>query len=242
MKNKTLTNNLDFSGENIYVGLDIHKKNWSVCILSDNLEHNRFSQDPKPAILVKHLKKNFPNANYFSSYEAGFSGFWIHQELTKAGINNIVVNPSDIPTTDKEKKQKRDKLDSRKIAKGLRNKSLIGIYTPSEELLEDRLLVRTRQKLLSDIKRCKCRIKSQLNYFGIKIPIEFDTPYWSKKFKEWLLLKHFKYDSGGLILQSHLKELEYIESLKKSVEKQILELTTTKYKSLLSDKSTELIN
>ena len=169
------TKRIDFTGHNIYVGIDVHKKNWSVCILSDLLEHNYFSQDPDPMLLASHLHKNYPNANYFSCYEAGFCGFWIHQSLVQLGVNNIVINPSDVPTTDKEKKQKRDKLDCRKLAKGLRSQSLHGIYVPNEELLEDRLLVRTRQKLLSDIKRCKCRIKSQLNYFGVKIPVDLDS-------------------------------------------------------------------
>lgn len=50
--------------------------------------------------------------NYFSAYEAGFSGLWPHYKLTELGINNIVVNPADIPTTQKEKVQKEDKRDS----------------------------------------------------------------------------------------------------------------------------------
>jgi len=233
MKTSKVTEKLDFRGQDFYIGLDVHKKNWSVCILSNALEHANFSQDPSPNVLIHHLEKNYPGANYFSAYEAGFCGFWIHQALTESGITNIVVNPSDIPTTDKEKKQKRDKLDSRKIAKGLRNKTLTGIYTPDEELLEDRLLIRTRQKLLSDIKRCKCRIKSQLNYFGVKIPIELDSPYWGKKFRTWLREKHFKYGSGNIIIQSILYELEYIELQKKNIEKEIINLASTKYKQVI---------
>ena len=31
-------------------------------------------------------------------YEAGFCGFWIHERLTALGIDNIVVNPADVPT------------------------------------------------------------------------------------------------------------------------------------------------
>ena len=231
MKTEQFTKKLDFSGYNIYVGIDVHKKNWSICILNDLLEHKVFSQDPDPSILVNYLQRNFPDANYYSSYEAGFCGFWIHQTLTQSGINNVVINPSDIPTTDKEKKQKRDKLDCRKIANNLRNGQLKGIYIPPEDLLEDRLLVRTRQKLLADIKRCKCRIKSQLNYFGIKTPEEFDSPYWSKKFRNWLKQDHFKYNSGSLVLHTILDELDQIEGKKKIIEKQIIELAKNKYKT-----------
>ena len=43
----------------------------------------------------------------------------LNRELTKLGINNMVVNPADIPTTDKDRKQKEDARDSRKIAEQL---------------------------------------------------------------------------------------------------------------------------
>jgi len=38
-------NRLDFTGENVYVGFDVHKKNWRISILTDNLFHKTFSQD-----------------------------------------------------------------------------------------------------------------------------------------------------------------------------------------------------
>jgi len=44
-----------------------------------------FSQDPNAKTLFDYLKKNFPGANYFSAYEASFSGFKAHRELTKLG-------------------------------------------------------------------------------------------------------------------------------------------------------------
>jgi hypothetical protein len=58
-----------------------------------------------------------------------------------------VVNPADIPTTDKERKQKEDKRDSRKIARSLENGELQGIYIPSEEDIEDRALLRFRDRI-----------------------------------------------------------------------------------------------
>ena len=36
-------------------------------------------------------------------------------------LKKIIVNPADIPTTDKDKRQKEDKRDSRKLAKSLKN-------------------------------------------------------------------------------------------------------------------------
>jgi len=52
------------------------------------------------------LNRNFPGATYHAVYEAGYSGFWIHDRLREKGIDCIVVNPADIPTTDKERSGK----------------------------------------------------------------------------------------------------------------------------------------
>ncbi len=227
-----VTKKTDYSGQDIYVGIDAHKKDWGICVLTNCYEHKVFSQPPEPKVLANYLKRNFPNGNFHSAYEAGFCGFWISHELTRLGINNIVVNPSDIPTTDKEKKQKNDKRDARKIARSLRSATLKGIYVPDRGALEDRLLVRTRQKLLADIKRCKCRIKSHLNYFGIKIPREMDSPYWSKAFRRWLVSDVFQ-GSAQVLVNSLLEEMQQIETQKKVLERQITKMAGGAYKELV---------
>ena len=99
---------LDYSGQNIYIGLDTHLKSWKTTIRVGDTFYKTFSQDPEAVVLSKYLKKHFPGGNYYSAYEASFSGFKAHRELKKLGITNIVVNPADIPTTDKERKQKED--------------------------------------------------------------------------------------------------------------------------------------
>ena len=65
-------------------------------------------------------------------------------QLLSLGINNIVINPTDIPTTQKELFQKSDSIDCRKIARGLHAKELTPIHVMSRQTLEDRSLVRTR--------------------------------------------------------------------------------------------------
>ena len=36
-------NKLDFKEQNIYVGFDVHLKNWEVAIFTENLTHKTFS-------------------------------------------------------------------------------------------------------------------------------------------------------------------------------------------------------
>src|SRR3990170_2104634 len=145
---QTQINELNFTGQNIYAGFDVHLKSWKVTIMTEKLLHKTFSQPPKPEILHQYLEKNFPGGTYHSAYEAGFCGYWIHNKLKSLGINSIVVNPADIPTTDKEKVQKEDARDSRKIARTLRSGDLKAIFVPSTKTLEDRCLMRTRATLV----------------------------------------------------------------------------------------------
>ena len=77
--------NLDFTGQNIYAGIDVHKKSWQVSIYSEVLYHKTFSQPPKPEVLYHYLEKHFPKGTYYSVYEAGFCGFWIHDRLQSLG-------------------------------------------------------------------------------------------------------------------------------------------------------------
>ncbi len=179
---------LNFEGQNIYVGFDAHLKSWQVTILTENMSHKTFVMPPKPEVLSTYLKDNFPKGNYFSAYEAGFCGLWAHYKLKSLGVDNIVVNPADVPSTQKDKVQKEDKRDSRKIARSLRNGELSAIYIPSESTLEDRSLVRARSMLVGDMTRFKQRIKSFLYFYGIEFPKEFEhsNTHWSGRFMKWL--------------------------------------------------------
>jgi len=70
---------LDFTGQEIYVGLDTGKKSWKVCILTKELEHKTFSQPPKPEVLVEYLRKHFPPGIGVSMRrDTSASGFMMH--------------------------------------------------------------------------------------------------------------------------------------------------------------------
>lgn len=194
---------ITFKGKNIYVGIDTHLRNWTVTILTENNFHKKFSQDPKPEVLVNYLNRNFPGAEYYSAYEASYCGFHIHRKLTELGIKNIIVNPADVPTTDKEKKQKEDARDSRKLAMTLRSGELKGIFVPSKEFEELRSLIRYRKTLVKDIARGKNRIKANLYFHGIEIPDVHlnDSKYWSNRFTLWLKSISHSTEYGTMVLQ-----------------------------------------
>jgi transposase len=218
---------LDFIGQSIYVGLDTHLKSWRVSIIIGETVFRTFSQDPRAELLQSYLVKNFPNGNYYSVYEASFCGFAIHRELVKLGIKNIVVNPADIPTTDKERKQKEDSRDSRKLARELSMNDLKAIYIPEVETESDRHFIRYRKTLTKEIVRTKQRIKSQLYYFGITIPDQFlGAKCWTKRFTRWL--QDIKLPDGGaeMAMSGHMEMAEMLRKKQLSTTKEIRKLAT----------------
>lgn len=46
------SNELNFESQNIYIGIDVHLKSWSVSILTDNLHHKTFNQASDVCLLV----------------------------------------------------------------------------------------------------------------------------------------------------------------------------------------------
>jgi transposase len=171
---------LPYKNKEVFVGIDTHKRSWSVSIRIDNTSMKTFSMDPSPDLLVKHLVKNYPLAKYKCVYEAGFGGFWIHEALVKENIECLVVHACDIPTTHKEKNRKTDKNDARKLALELERGSLEGIYIPSREHQVFRTLSRSREQAVTDVTRVKNRIKGIVNFYGIELPEH--SSGWSKKF------------------------------------------------------------
>lgn len=225
---ETMSNKLlDFSDQNIYVGMDVHHKSWKVHIYSDEFELKSFSQEPDVERLSNFLNSHYPRANYQLAYEAGFCGFWIQRAFTTKGINCNVVHAADVPTNNKELLRKTDKVDSKKIAKGLKNGELNFIHVPDIDLELDRQLLRSREQLTKDSTRIKNRIKAILKLQGIAIPEKYSEGKWSKAFIKWLNEIDFKSVSGKLSMQTQINELVFLEEQKKKIDTAIKELSKT---------------
>ncbi len=217
-----------FAGQSIYVGIDYHKKSWKVTILGEHSEHKIMSCDPSAEGLSKYLHSTFPGANYHAVYESGFSGFSACRQLNSLGINCIVVHASDVPTSHKDKIQKTDKADSRKLAKLLRGGEITGIHIPDVLLERDRGLVRQRHKLIKDLSRIKNRVKSWLFQFNVEIPACFSLPqsrHWSKGYLDWL--KSLRDESGELdkVLGNFVRIGEHLRKELLIVNSQLRELS-----------------
>lgn len=198
---------VQFTGQHVCSGLDIAKKSWKVCIYVGGAYHKRFSQPPDPAVLVEYLHRNFPGATYHTVYEAGYFGFWIHRELVRLGVDSIVINPADVPTTDKERRTKTDRVDAAKLARALANGELTPIYVPERAVEEDRTLVRMRSAFVRKQTRTKNQIKALLQIYGYQLPQDLSDRYWSRAYIRWLESLTFEQEAGRAAFNALLSEL-----------------------------------
>jgi transposase len=224
---KAQVKKIDFTDQNIYAGFDAHLKSWKVTVMAEDVVYKTFTQPPRPEILFNYLQEHFPGGTYHTAYEAGFCGYWIHDKLVSFGIKSIVVNPADIPTTDKERVQKEDKRDSRKIARSLSSGSLTPIYIPSLKTQRDRSLLRTRTMLVRDLARYKNRIKSFLYFYGISIDSSFINPqsHWSNRFMSWLESIDTGEESGKEALNVLISECKNLRASILNITKQVRRLS-----------------
>ena len=217
---------LNFAGQTIYVGIDVHLKSWKITIRTSEFELKTYSQESNVSTLVNHLKDNYPGANIKCVYEAGFSGFWLQRELSERGIDCLVAHPADIPTMDKERRQKSDKVDSRKLSRSLKNNEIEGVFIPSIELQEARSLIRSRVRIVSDLVRVKNRIKFFLMQYGIVLE-NYKSQNWSKKFLEELKQVKLQTTAGQYSLTTYLREFEFLDRQRKDLDKAIKELAAS---------------
>jgi transposase len=101
-----------YTGENVYVGIDVHKNSYSVVSIHNGAVVKKDRLVASPVELVCYLKNNFDGAKINTAYEAGFSGFHLHRCLAHHGINNIVVHPAaiEIAARERVKTDRRDAL------------------------------------------------------------------------------------------------------------------------------------
>lgn len=228
----------DFSGQNFYVGLDVHKKSWSVTIRSMGIQVGHFTQPPGAEALHDYLQRNFPGGSYLSAYEAGFCGTYAHEDLCKLGIKNILLHAADIPVTDKQKKNKSDMRDSRAIAENLERGNLKGIHVLTRDQQELRGLFRLRESKVADVVRSNNKLKSLLMYHSIVVPETVSkTEFLSGKVLDWLAIELCS-TAGTLTLKQYIADLKYqreqLSKITKLLRTEIITIHKQAYENLLS--------
>lgn len=153
----------------IFIGLDVDKKRMALTCLDHGTLHKSLSLPYSGKQLLNYTAKHFAGQRIAFVYEAGPTGFGLHDELTAAQHPCLVVTPAMVPTT-LRKRVKTNRLDSKKLALELRGGKLEGIHVPTQSYRELRQLVQLRDTQAAQARATKCRIKSLLLFEGIPFP------------------------------------------------------------------------
>jgi transposase len=170
MKNSLNTTPISsYKGQQVYVGLDVHKRRYVVVAQINQTVVKKWSTAAVPEELAQQVLKFFPDATIHSVYEAGFSGYGLHRVLRSRGINNIVVHAAAVEVS-AHSRVKTDKRDAQKLASQLEAGRLRGMRVPTPEQEQARLLSRTRSQLVQQRSAVQNQIRMKAHQFGLIAP------------------------------------------------------------------------
>lgn len=176
----------------LYMAFDLGKSQWSLAFFDGRKKRHRAI----PARSMEALKKEIRltcekfklpfDIQVVSCFEAGRDGFWLHRQLLKEGVANVVVDSSSIEVKRRARRVKTDKVDASTLVRMLyrHTQGEDGVwsvlYVPTEVVEDDRRLHREMGRLQKEQTAHTNRIKALLFNQGIVIEnISTDTQWLS---------------------------------------------------------------
>jgi len=171
--------------------------------------------------LIARLKEKadeIGGAEIVFGYEASSQGFVLHDELKAAGIECIVLAPTKIERSSKQKRNKNDKFDGQHILNIIRSHVLAGtelpaIWVPDAQTRDDRETVRMRHDVTEKQTVIKTQIQMLLKRHSIEKPVEVGKSG-TKSYRRWLKAMSESQPGAGFrsALQSLIRQLEFSEA------------------------------
>jgi transposase len=153
----------------VFAGLDVDKRSMSVVFTDHQGTMRALRMAGKATPLVNYVRKHFAGQRVAFAYEAGPTGFGLHDELVQQAYTCVVVAPSKIPRVPGDR-VKTNRRDSRKLAENLRGGQLQSIHVPKRAYRDLRHLVQLRDTHVRQLSASKLRIKALLLFEGIPFP------------------------------------------------------------------------
>ncbi len=153
-------------GKDIFIGLEVSKRTWKLCVRGGKMIVHETGMPAEYENLRGYIRGNYPDCKVEVIYEAGFSGFWLHDFLEQDGYRCVVTPPNKV-TQEKVNRVKTDKIDARRLAINLENGDYASCHVPDKGRNEDRQVSRTLDQMQKDIKATKNRIRKFLDYHGL---------------------------------------------------------------------------
>lgn len=188
-----------------FVGLDVHGQTIAAAIGEGYGKARSLGQfQNRPEAVRKFIEQLGGPAGLKICYEAGPTGYALYWQLTKMGIDCMVVAPSLIPRKPGEK-IKTDRRDAEKLAQCLQSGTLTSVWVPdaAHEALRD--LVRARSAAKGDESRAKHRLVKYLLRNGLRHPD--DCRAWTHPWWRWVQGITFGHETQQVTLADLIAEV-----------------------------------
>jgi len=188
----------------IYVGMDVHTTNYTLCCYSSEKDEIFATTQMQPDYrnilnYLNRIRMRYDDIHFLCGYEAGCLGYSLYHNLTNSNIECVILAPSTMATT-KKKGIKTDKRDAANIARCLayNTYSAVNVPTATDNAVKEYIRMR------DDAKGTLKRYKQQLLSFCTRHGKQFaeGRSYWTQKHMSWLGKLNF----GHPILQEAFQE------------------------------------
>ena len=170
----------------VLIGIDTSKRTNCVKVWHDNRMTKTITMPSKPEHLYNFIKNRYPNNRVLCCYEAGPTGFGLHDYLTGKDVSCIVISPASLPVA-ANSRVKTNGIDAGRITLHLKNGEARPVRVPDGQWRGLRELVRSRENYSKLQRLSKQRINSLLLAQSLTdIMEESDTAPWSGRYIESL--------------------------------------------------------
>jgi len=167
-----------------YLGLDVHQKTSTYCLLDANGKEVR-TVDVRGRwdVLLDHLKRmrRRLDDDLVVGFEASLGYGWLYDRLTVFCRRVVVAHPGALRMIFKAKR-KNDRVDAKKIATLLLLDQLPAVHVPDSSHRQWRELIEFRKLTVAKRTRCKNSLRALLRAQAITPP----RSLWSKAGQAWL--------------------------------------------------------
>ncbi|MGQ0733066.1 MAG: IS110 family transposase [Acidobacteriota bacterium] len=208
-----------------YVGIDAHKKDLFVAMLSGPQTTPvtwQLANEPNAVRrLVRKLEREAPGQVHVF-YEAGPCGYALQRQMTTPRVTCDVIAPALIPRKPGDR-VKTNRRDARKLAELGRAGLLTAVQPPTPEDEAVRDLARARDDAREDLQRCRHRLGKLLLRRGL----HFSGRNWTRGHRQWIASLTWVHAAERAVADDYVLAIDQTEARLVELDARLAEVAET---------------